>query len=296
MSTLWPLPITVSPQVIGRVSVESADPDAYVELGRWWLQECHERYGLPQLRRPPEGDFTKIIEYRAVDPLDLDDDDPDAGSLESIDQLVAAVAHCSKVRFFLRAWGRRSDSPFIGPLSIHNTSSLMGATVQRLTLPDRYVTVLEVSAHKTVAGLSYGEASGFGGLVLRAAAVCDPTYGEVAMSPGVGLQTLVEKTLRRPGELGLQESRRLLRGEGWLTVVPGELADRLGGLDRLMASSAFAYGTQLPSGAVALTATETYEDFDTAAERKVVAALRPVLPDIIDLALASIDSMRPPGT
>ncbi|MEI4913982.1 hypothetical protein Q8G39_28440, partial [Klebsiella pneumoniae] len=59
----------------------------------------------------------------------------------------------------------------------------------------------------------------------------------------------------------IADSRTVLRGYSWLTVVAGELADRLGGPDALRASGAFVQVEPLRSGGVWLLASDDYAGY-----------------------------------
>lgn len=71
---------------------------------------------------------------------------------------------------------------------------------------------------------------------------------------------------------------QVLRGYEWVTVVPQELTDELGGPARLRDSGAFVEVVELPPGGVFLRATETIEEYSEAKVRAVFAVLKPVLP------------------
>lgn len=98
----------------------------------------------------------------------------------------------------------------------------------------------------------------------------DPAYA--------GHHTALDAALRRDRDDSLREARRHLRGYSWITVVPRELAARLGGADALTATGAFAEVEALPPGGVWLRATDRAETYDAAAVRRVFSALAPVLP------------------
>ncbi|MFI5908279.1 hypothetical protein [Dactylosporangium sp. NPDC051541] len=78
-------------------------------------------------------------------------------------------------------------------------------------------------------------------------------------------------------EYALNECRTYLRGYSWVTIVAEDLLPRLGGIDRLRDSRAFADVRQLTAGGVWLQATEDYRDFDDAAIARVFEALAPAL-------------------
>lgn len=112
-------------------------------------------------------------------------------------------------------------------------------------------------------GLCRAEDAGFAG-------AGDPAY--------VRHRTSLDAALRRAPEDSLREARRYLRGYSWITVVPRELAARLGGADALTATGAFAEVEALPPGGVWLRATDRPDTYDAAAVRRVFQALAPVLP------------------
>lgn len=93
-----------------------------------------------------------------------------------------------------------------------------------------------------------------------------------------GALTHLEWALNRDEDDGMIEARTWLRGYSWITVTPPEIAQRLGGPEALRASGAFAYVEELPHGGLWLRATETADDYDAAAVRKVFDVVAPVLP------------------
>jgi hypothetical protein len=87
---------------------------------------------------------------------------------------------------------------------------------------------------------------------------------------GLGLAT------RNP-DASITRSRQVLQDYCWVTIVPAELAERLGGVAALRASGAFSEASELPGGSVWLRATPTINDFGTKQIQAVFAALAPVL-------------------
>ncbi|WP_328534922.1 hypothetical protein OG836_15420 [Micromonospora zamorensis] len=116
------------------------------------------------------------------------------------------------------------------------------------------------------------------------ASTWDPGFGHISYSYGLGA-TALEDCLppgdypprQRDPEHTVNDCRRYLRGYSWLTIVPKELVARLGGIDELRATSAFARVEQLASGALWLKATERFEDYRGEAVHGVFDALAPVL-------------------
>lgn len=90
--------------------------------------------------------------------------------------------------------------------------------------------------------------------------------------------TALDIALERSYEESFDDSRRQLRGYGFITVVPAELVDRLGGLPGLAGSGAFVRVRPLAAGGAVLQATATLPQFDDQALRRVFQALAPVLP------------------
>jgi hypothetical protein len=78
-------------------------------------------------------------------------------------------------------------------------------------------------------------------------------------------------------EFTVDDCRRYLRGYSWLTIVPQELAQRLGGVDGLRETGAFWQVRPLSRGGVWLLATADYRDFTGEALARVFHALAPVL-------------------
>lgn len=75
----------------------------------------------------------------------------------------------------------------------------------------------------------------------------------------------------------IKDTCQALRGYTWVTVVPANLAARLGGVGALRASGAFCEVSQLPNGSVWLRATPAINDFTGDRIRRVFETLAPVL-------------------
>ncbi|WP_327686090.1 hypothetical protein [Streptomyces sp. NBC_00467] len=90
--------------------------------------------------------------------------------------------------------------------------------------------------------------------------------------------THLDCVLGRKVRDSVREARTFLRGYSWTTVCPEELSQRLGGPKALAATGAFHRIVPLTAGGVVLQATRTVADYTDDAVRRVVDALRPVLP------------------
>jgi hypothetical protein len=94
-------------------------------------------------------------------------------------------------------------------------------------------------------------------LLLRLAASVDPAFAFI----GDKLVPLEASRGVRGHELQ-RSSRKLLRGCGWVTILPRELVRRFGGSNVLSRSSSFAQVEYLPSGAVLFQATAQFSQFN----------------------------------
>jgi hypothetical protein len=91
------------------------------------------------------------------------------------------------------------------------------------------------------------------------------------------LTTPLERALTRFG-VGLPEAGMLLRNYGWLTVLGDEMAERVGGGDRLRASGAFVEVERLAAGGWWLLATKTWDEYGPEQANRLFELLAPVLP------------------
>ncbi|MBB5868606.1 hypothetical protein F4553_001985 [Allocatelliglobosispora scoriae] len=119
---------------------------------------------------------------------------------------------------------------------------------------------------------------------LRAVAhEANPAYGEINIGPTPTSLTVFSKALKEAdfeSSLAFDRagSRQVLRGYSWVTVMPQELGDSLGGLAGLEQTQAFHEVVPLRNGGYWLKATERFSDYDDTAIRRVFEAVRPVLP------------------
>ncbi|MGA5305970.1 hypothetical protein ACPCHT_39200 [Nucisporomicrobium flavum] len=112
----------------------------------------------------------------------------------------------------------------------------------------------------------------------------NPAFGQVDYGFDTTGSTALEKALHpdldfeyRDPEHTIAESRRWLRGYAWLTIVPAELTDRLGGAAALRASGSFHEVSELEHGGLWLQATEDYRQYGPQQVAQVFRALASVL-------------------
>jgi hypothetical protein len=103
------------------------------------------------------------------------------------------------------------------------------------------------------------------------------SFGNIASDNSAGL-TALETLLGRQPRDALIQSEQVLRGYSWVTLCPGALVARLGGVSELKASGAFIEVRPLSGGGALLRATETFDNYDDEAMRRVFRTLAPVLP------------------
>lgn len=107
----------------------------------------------------------------------------------------------------------------------------------------------------------------------------NPAWAEISYSPPlVPFTTPLNYLLRRDDSAALRESRFVLQGYSWVTVISEEVGQRLGGVDGLVASGAFHRVEHLTGGGYLLQATERFEDYQHAQAYQVFRTLASALP------------------
>jgi hypothetical protein len=105
----------------------------------------------------------------------------------------------------------------------------------------------------------------------------NPGFGHISYAYYDGATALEDCLPAHDPQYTIGQSRTILRGYSWLTIVPKELAAALGGADALSRSGAFADVETLAHGGLWLLATADYRDYSDAAIRKVFQALAPAM-------------------
>jgi hypothetical protein len=103
------------------------------------------------------------------------------------------------------------------------------------------------------------------------------TFGVIDRAVG-DVETVLEKCLPDLGYSLMPQVRRLLRGYGWLTIASPEVGERLGGVDALRGTGAFAEVARTRSGSYWLQATTDPHAYGMAEAERVFRAVAPVLP------------------
>ncbi|GII26443.1 hypothetical protein [Planosporangium mesophilum] len=116
-------------------------------------------------------------------------------------------------------------------------------------------------------------------MMRRVGDVADPAYGEMVVNRHMAApDSHLDNALRRLVTHSADESRTHLRGYEWVTVVPAQLVERLGGVEAIRGCGAFVEVVGLASGGALLRATEDPEEYTPERVKRVFEALRAVLP------------------
>jgi len=113
----------------------------------------------------------------------------------------------------------------------------------------------------------------------------NPGFGHISYDYSEGMTALENRTdhvtwgvERTMPQHTIGQSRAWLRGYSWLTIVPQELAGKVGGAAGLRATGAFVQVDELRNGGLWLLATENFQDYGIEAATPVFRALAPILP------------------
>ncbi|MEV8511372.1 type VI immunity family protein [Dactylosporangium sp. NPDC051484] len=121
-------------------------------------------------------------------------------------------------------------------------------------------------------------------LVRVVADAADLAYGQISFSAMPDrfdpYQPGLNAGINRDPRKATEPARAALRGYDWVTVVPPELVERLGGADALRATGAFHRVVGLAHGGALAQATESPRAFTREAARAVADALRPVFASV----------------
>jgi hypothetical protein len=105
----------------------------------------------------------------------------------------------------------------------------------------------------------------------------NPVYGEIAWG-NHRRESIFEFAIGIDPQQALPHARQTLRGYSWLTILPEEIGQNLGGLEALRSSGAFVEVEHLDAGGFWCRATPTVEEYDWAAAEGVFEVLAPALP------------------
>ncbi|MFF5338908.1 hypothetical protein [Streptomyces sp. NPDC013181] len=122
-----------------------------------------------------------------------------------------------------------------------------------------------------------GFCSGIVNFLLTALNGANPTFGRVDIGQFTE-RTNLDVALRRKVTKSMSSGRGTLRGYAWVTIVPQELIERLGGWEELESGDAFFKVFPLPDGGAILQASETMSGYTDEAMWHIFKTLAPVLP------------------
>jgi hypothetical protein len=124
------------------------------------------------------------------------------------------------------------------------------------------------------------------------------SFGIISYEHNGGLQTELESRLPAPTLFDYEAmplSRQRLRGYDWVTLVPGELVAKLGGVAQLKAAGLTAV-VELPAGGALVQACPAFSDFAGDVVERLWDAPRPVLPPGMPRRWSDSDEARTPPT
>ncbi len=129
-------------------------------------------------------------------------------------------------------------------------------------------------------------------LAVDFADAADVTFAQTTKGGG-GAGTSLEGALGRPLDICLAESPEVLRGYGWLTSIPEQALEKVGGVDVLRRSGVFVDVTPVPGKGAVLQATDRFSQYDEAAAERVFGAVACALPAGMPRIIESIRHLEP---
>ncbi|GAA2371061.1 hypothetical protein [Dactylosporangium salmoneum] len=113
--------------------------------------------------------------------------------------------------------------------------------------------------------------------VRSVANLANPMHGEIAWG-NHRQESVFELAIAANPKRTLAHARQTLRGYSWLTILPEEIGQHLGGLDALRSSGAFVEVEHLDAGGFWCRATPSIMEYDWAAAERVFQVVAPALP------------------
>ncbi|WP_328563253.1 hypothetical protein [Streptomyces coelicoflavus] len=268
----------------GELNVEFRSSAVYAQQAKNWFSGCLTVF---------EKEIQEILDGPALNPRTIRGGAPcgSPGALWGFCQVTTRGARGMRattkviseanLAWFLTALGEGVFSASVGISRIGENGSpetrLARMTVEREEDLDSWVRLGCEFPQESIADKEFQDR--FLEFLKGSAAGLNPSFGHVAYNYTVG-KTALEEVLGPPWLLPedtLPESRSYLRGYGWLTVCPQELADRLGGAATLRVTGAFHEVDELAEGGVWLLATPDFGEYDQERIARVWGALAPVI-------------------
>jgi hypothetical protein len=276
------------------LAAEVESPEAFAELARGWFTGCMDEVFGPLSLRLREDPVTKA----SVRALDVEGRIEQAGPDQVLGELLTYRKQSgvtpTEVLYSQLAWDRFLNSLSKNPSGLE--VSIVPLNGEGFRLYQAWCSI-EARWDRLSPGwarFSFSAGAGpltnwpesrdiqasWAGFVRRQAALMSACAGSMTDDVWPGGDTALQRTTNSvPSNLLLKisQSREVLLGYSWVTVVAAELAARLGGVAAMSASGAFCEVEEMPGGALWLRATPAINDFTGDRVRRVFEALAPVL-------------------
>lgn len=175
-------------------------------------------------------------------------------------------------------WGGGGKFELDGSPAFYMTPNYLTMFLEKELTPDRQVMALRVDAREETLYGTVEQENRTVEFVRSIVDNFDVDYGDMTFVCS-GRGTMVENQLGLGPSDTWFRARRVLRGYSWVTVVPDEIAERLGGGEAFAASGAFWKVERLRQGGWWLQATHRFVDYQQAEAERVFNVLAPVLPE-----------------
>lgn len=174
--------------------------------------------------------------------------------------------------------GRHGTFDIGGTAAFYMTPNYLNIDLARKRTPDRHLVMLCVDAREETLYGTVAQEDRTVEFFRSMVDSCNVDYGDMTFAHG-GPGTMVENQLAVRQVDRWFRARRVLRGYSWVTVVPDEIAERLGGGETFKSSGAFWKVERLRQGGWWLQATHRFADYQQAEAERVFNVLLPVLPE-----------------
>lgn len=273
---------------------EVGSAGAFAELARGWITGCMDEVFGPLAQKLREDPVTKA----SVQSLDLVGRIERAGPNQVLGKLITYRKHVgfrpSEVRYSTRSWNRFLHDFALNPGGMEVSMVPLDGDGVPLWRGTCSCGVRWEQGSPGWARFSFTAGAGpvtnwpespglqesWAGFVRGQAALVSASAGSMTDDMWPGTHTALQRATNSvPSNLLLKvsQSREVLLGYSWVTVVAAELAGRLGGSAAMAASGAFCEVEEMPGGALWLRATPVINEFTGGRVRKVFEALAPVL-------------------
>ncbi|MFI5648113.1 hypothetical protein [Kitasatospora sp. NPDC051705] len=284
------------------IDTEYAGAEALADLARRWLVEGAERLEGPTLQAVldstdlAEDSLTKAVPCGPAGAL------WGFVSADTVNRRTGRITHRAKVLTRknlpkLQTW--LAGDVQLAELALYRLDGegLPGEPLLRMGVArdEDCEDWVRLSAQAPEGRFGPAEQAGWTELLRDFAQEVDPSYAQIGYARTLGRTEHEERVGPPLPGMTLPQSRRLLRGYEWLTVVPREIARELGGTAAL-AAGGFHEVAELPGGAVLIRVTPEFDGFTGEAVERTWRVLKPALrPGVPKRFSAATEAAEPPS-